>query len=64
MVTEVIKQPNSLKNYGFTFIFNKRVLGSFKTELTYIYNSSKTNFFLIINFNAINRRQNIDFGLG
>jgi hypothetical protein len=62
MVTEVIKQPNSLKLW-FYFIFNKRVLGSFKTELTYAYNSSKTNFFNNQFLNAINRRQNIDFGL-
>jgi hypothetical protein len=64
MVTEVIKQPNSLKNYGFTLYLTKGFLGSFKTELTYAYNTSKNQFFFNNQFlNAINRRQNIDFGL-
>jgi hypothetical protein len=43
MVTEVIKQPNSLKNYGFTLYLTK-VLVPLKQK-TYAYNSSKTNFF-------------------
>ena len=64
MVTEVIKQPNSLKNYGFTLYVTKGFLGSFKTELTYAYNISKSQLFFNDQFlDAINRRQSIDFGL-
>jgi hypothetical protein len=56
MVTEVIKQPNSLKLW-FYFIFNKGFLGSFKTE-TYAYNSKNQFFFNNQFLDAINRRQN------
>lgn len=64
MVTEVIKQPNSLKNYGFTLYVTKGFLGSFKTELTYAYNISKNQFFFNNQFlDAINGRQSIDFSL-
>ncbi len=64
MVTEVIKQPNSLKNYGFTLYVTKGFLGSFKTELTYAYNISKNQLFFNNQFlDAVNRRQSIDFGL-
>ena len=64
MVTEVIKQPNSLKNYGFTLYATKGFLGSFKTELTYSNNISKNQLFFNDQFlDAINRRQSIDLGL-
>lgn len=64
MVTEVIKQPNSLKNYGCTLYLTKGFLGSFKTELTYAYNISKNQLFFNNQFlDAINSRQSIDFGL-
>ena len=64
MVTEVIKQPNSLENYGFTFYLTKGFLGSFKTELTYAYNTIKNQLFFNNQFlDAVNKRQSIDFGL-
>jgi hypothetical protein len=42
MVTEVIKQPNSKI---MVFLYLTKGFRFFKTELTYAYNSSKTNFF-------------------
>lgn len=64
MVTEVIKQPNSLKNYGFALYVTKGFLGSFKTELTYAYNTIKNQLFFNNQFlDAVNKRQSIDFGL-
>lgn len=63
-VTEVIEQPNSFKNYGFTLNLTKSFLGSFKTDFTYAYNIFKNQLFFNNQFlDAINRRHSLDFGL-
>lgn len=64
IVTNVVKIPNSVNNYGVSVNLTKGFLGSFSSDLTYSYNYAQNN--LIFNeqlLDAINRRHSIDFKL-
>lgn len=62
--TEIIEQPNFIKNHGFTLNLTKSFLGSFKSDFTYAYNVSKNQLFFNNEFlDAINRRHSLDLGL-
>jgi hypothetical protein len=64
MITEIIKQPNTLKNYSLSTSIKKGFLGSFNSTLTYSYFASLNDLFFNNQFiTAINRRQSLSLKL-
>lgn len=64
VVTNIVKLPNSIDNFGLSVNLTKGFLGSFNSDLTYSYNYAQNNLFFNEQLlNAINRRHGIDFQL-
>ncbi|MFN3756232.1 MAG: TonB-dependent receptor [Flavobacterium sp.] len=64
IITDVVKLPNSINNYGLSVNLTKGFLGSFKSDLTYAYNYAQNNLFFNEQLlDAVNRLHAIDFQL-